>query len=156
MTFEQARLVRKTYQRVADVAPEAVGQVFYNRLFDIAPELQIIFGRAGLPEQSIQLMAMLTYVVSRLNNVDSMVEDAAVLARYYEHRGITEQHYTYVGQALLWTLERALDADWTPEVKEAWTVCYTLLAEIMSSAVQSAITAPGPSEPYPLSYAPGY
>ncbi|GAB3560540.1 globin family protein [Spirosoma fluminis] len=62
--------------------------------------MQTLFGRVALPNQSIQLMAMLTYVVSRLNTVDSLVADVMVLARDHKQCGITERHYTYVGQAL--------------------------------------------------------
>jgi len=35
---------------------------------------------------------------------------------------------------LLWTLERGLGSDWNPELAEAWTQCYTLLADTMISA----------------------
>ncbi|GAB3704945.1 globin family protein [Spirosoma flavus] len=156
MTFEQARLVRETFQRIADVAPEAVGRLFYHHLFDIAPQVRSLFSRTPLPEQSVKFMALLTYVVSRLNEIDSIVQDVTALAQRHQRYGITEKHYVYVGQSLLRTLEQTLTVDWTPEVQEAWTACYALLADTMINAPRLPISTLRPTEPYPISYAPGY
>jgi nitric oxide dioxygenase len=43
-----------------------------------------------------------------------------------------------VGAALLWTLERGLGAAFTSEVKDAWAVAYTTLAEAMQVPVGEA------------------
>ena len=43
-----------------------------------------------------------------------------------------------VGQALLCTLEQALGNEFTPEVKEAWTSCYALIAAKMKEGLQHA------------------
>ncbi|UFH57532.1 globin family protein [Spirosoma sp. KNUC1025] len=156
MTIEQTRLVRRSFLLLADVAPETVGRVFYHRLFEVAPEVRPLFSRTPLPEQSVKLMTMLTYVVSRLNNLDRIVQDVTALARRHERYGVQEHHYAYVGQALLWTLEQALTSNWMPDVRDAWTACYTLLAETMMAATRPAIASTHPSESYPISYAPGY
>lgn len=37
-------------------------------------------------------------------------------------------------EALLWTLGQVLGEDFTPEVKEAWTICYDELAGEMKRA----------------------
>jgi hypothetical protein len=37
------------------------------------------------------------------------------------------------GAALLWTLEQGLGAEFTPEVKAAWTETYTALAGVMTA-----------------------
>ncbi len=41
---------------------------------------------------------------------------------------------TFVGQALLWTLEKALGRAFTPELRHAWTTVYTLVATTMQEA----------------------
>jgi hemoglobin-like flavoprotein len=48
--------------------------------------------------------------------------------------GVHPEHYGTVGAALLWTLEQELGAAFTPEVREAWTTAYTVLAELMTTA----------------------
>ena len=47
---------------------------------------------------------------------------------------MTAAHYAPVGAALLWTLEKGLGPDFTPEVKAAWTDTYTALAGVMTDA----------------------
>lgn len=120
MTFHQVQLVKDSYQRVAGLPAEAVGQLFYGRLFAIAPEVRPLFSRTSMPEQSKKLLATLTYVVTRLDRLDSVVTDVEVLARRHVHYGVQEHHYALVGQALLWTLEQGLGEAWTPDVKDAW------------------------------------
>ncbi|MGE5148514.1 MAG: globin domain-containing protein, partial [Rhodospirillaceae bacterium] len=55
------------------------------------------------------------------------------LGERHKGYGVTADHYAPVGAALLWTLEKGLGADFTPETKEAWTAAYTALAGVMSS-----------------------
>jgi hypothetical protein len=45
--------------------------------------------------------------------------------------GVHEKHYVTVGTALLWTLSAGLGEKFTPEVREAWTAAYGLLADVM-------------------------
>jgi hemoglobin-like flavoprotein len=56
------------------------------------------------------------------------------LGRRHLAYGVTDEHYSSVGRALIWTLEHGLGADFTPEVKEAWTTVYTALADTMKNA----------------------
>jgi hemoglobin-like flavoprotein len=51
-------------------------------------------------------------------------------------------HYESVGAALLATLEKGLGKDFTPPVREAWVICYTLIAREM-------IEGTGPREALP-------
>ena len=48
--------------------------------------------------------------------------------------GVTADQYAPVGAALLWTLEKGLGPDFTPETKAAWTEAYTVLAGVMTGA----------------------
>ncbi|MGM9511593.1 globin family protein [Larkinella sp. GY13] len=134
MTFHQIQLVKESYQPVAVLPAEAVGKLFYDRLFAIAPEVRPLFSRTSIPDQSKKLLATLTYVVTRLDRLDSVVPDVEALARRHVHYGVQEHHYVLVGQALLWTLEQGLGEAWTPEVQAAWQACYTLLSETMINA----------------------
>ena len=52
--------------------------------------------------------------------------------------GVADRHYDTVGEALLWTLEMGLGRAFTPEVKEAWTAVYGLLATTMREAAREA------------------
>lgn len=134
MTFHQIQLVKDSYQLVAALPAETVGQVFYDRLFAIAPEVRPLFSRTSIPEQSKKLLATLTYIITRLDQLDNIAADIKALARRHVQYGVREHHYYMVGQALLWTLEQGLGKAWTPEVHAAWQACYTLLSGAMLDA----------------------
>lgn len=138
MTFHQVQLVKDSYQLVSALPAETVGQLFYDRLFDLAPEVRPLFSRTSVPEQSRKLLATLTYVITRLDRLDTVVADIEMLARRHVRYGVQDHHYVVVGQALLWTLEQGLGEAWTPEVKATWLACYTLLSETMINATVMA------------------
>lgn len=131
MTSHQAHLVQNTFDMVAALPVETVGSLFYSRLFSIAPDVRPLFSRTTTPEQSRKLLAMLAYMVARLDNPDSLVADLTKLAQRHIRYGVKDRHYDLVGEALLWTLEQGLGNAWTEEIKHAWVACYTLLATIM-------------------------
>jgi hemoglobin-like flavoprotein len=49
-------------------------------------------------------------------------------------RSTMAEHYQPVGEALLWTLEKGLGADFTLPVKAAWTEAYKTLSGVMIAA----------------------
>jgi len=56
------------------------------------------------------------------------------LGKRHKGYGVTEDQYAPVGAALLWTLEKGLGPDWTPELQAAWMETYTALAGVMANA----------------------
>ena len=129
MTPKQVMLLQQSF---ADVAPIA-GQVaimFYDRLFELAPQLKVIFP-ADMTEQRQKLMATLAVVVNGLSNLQSVLPAASALAKRHIAYGAKPEHYPVVGSALLWTLEKCLGDAWTPEVAEAWAVAYGTLSTSM-------------------------
>src|SRR5579862_4356115 len=118
MTPEQVDLVQSSFAKVAPIAETAAG-LFYNRLFEIAPQTKPLF-RTDMAEQGRKLMATLGVVVNGLKNLDAILPAARALAVKHVAYGVTAAHYKPVGEALIWTLEQGLGPDFTPEVKEAW------------------------------------
>jgi hemoglobin-like flavoprotein len=85
-------------------------------------------------------MDMIGTAVNSLNALDQLIPAVTDLGRRHVAYGVTDEHYASVGSALLWTLERGLGADFTPEVKEAWTTVYGVLADTMKNATMRATT----------------
>lgn len=133
MTPEQIQLVKQSWAKVGTIDPLVVGELFYNRLFEIAPAVRPMF-RNPMPEQSKKLLSMLGYVISKLDKLDDILDEVAKLAQRHVQYGVKEEHYGVVAVALLWTLEQGLGEDWTPQVKEAWITCYTILSGAMIQA----------------------
>ena len=75
-------------------------------------------------------MAMLAVVVRGLSDLPSILPAASALAKRHVDYGARPEHYPVVGAALLWTLERGLGPQWTPEAA-AWTAAYSTLSGFM-------------------------
>jgi hemoglobin-like flavoprotein len=129
MTPEQVTLVQQSFAKVAPIAGTAA-TLFYDRLFEVAPQVRTLFPD-DMSEQKIKLMGMFTVVVNGLNNLPAILPAASMLAKRHVAYGATAAHYPVVGGALLWTLEKGLGPDWSPEVAAAWTAAYTTLSGFM-------------------------
>ena len=131
MTPDQIKLVQQSFSRVAPIADQAA-VIFYDRLFEAAPAVKAMFP-ADMTEQRKKLMSTLAVVVSGLSNLESILPAASALATRHVSYGAKAEHYPVVGGALLWTLEKGLGKDWTPDVAEAWTAAYATLSGYMIS-----------------------
>ena len=129
MTPDQIKLVQQSFAKVAPISEQAA-VLFYDRLFEIAPAVRQMFPN-DMTEQRRKLMATLAIVVNGLSNLEMILPAASSLATRHVAYGAKAEHYPVVGEALLWTLEKGLGADWTPAAAEAWTAAYTTLSEFM-------------------------
>jgi hemoglobin-like flavoprotein len=141
MTTQQVSHVKNSWKIFQAINPMLVGDVFYSKLFMIAPKLRHMFSITK-EEQSKKLIEMLNIIVGRLNSLDELTEDIKQLAIRHVGYGVKPEHYTIVGAALLWTLEKGLGKDWTKDVADAWTACYSLLADTMinASSVENTVS----------------
>ena len=132
MTPETQKLVRDSFAKVVPIAP-AAAQMFYDRLFEIDPNLRPLF-KGDMNEQGKKLMAMIGTAVANLDKLDTIVPAVLDLGRRHKGYGVTAAHYDTVAEALLWTLGKGLGDAFTPEVKDAWVETYTTLAGVMKAA----------------------
>lgn len=139
VTPEQVRLVQTTFAKVAPIS-EAAAAMFYGRLFEIDPSLKPLF-KGDLTEQGRKLMSMLALAVNGLNRLSDLVPAVQQLGVRHVRYGVTDVHYDTVAAALLWTLDKGLGPDFTPEVKDAWVAVYTVLATTMKEAAAQAAVA---------------
>ena len=76
-------------------------------------------------------MHMIATAVNSLSDLDKLIPAVKALGARHSGYGVTDAHYRLVGEALLWTLERGLGPDFTPEVRAAWDKVYAVLAATM-------------------------
>jgi len=136
MTPETISAVQGTFAKVEPIADKAA-VLFYGRLFELDPSLKPMF-KGNMDEQGAKLMRMLGIAVRGLTSLDTIVPAVENLGVRHIAYGVKDEHYATVGAALLWTLEQGLGDDFTPEVKQAWTDVYTLLAQVMQDAAHKA------------------
>jgi hemoglobin-like flavoprotein len=137
MTPNQIDLVRSSFARVAPAATQ-VAALFYGQLFELDPQLRRLF-RGDMTEQGSKLMQVLAAAVAGLDRLGELAPVLRDLGRRHASYGVTDAHYDTVAQALLWTLERGLGADFTPKVREAWTAAYSALAQTMREGAAAAL-----------------
>lgn len=132
MTPEQVTLVQTSWEKVVPIADTAA-ELFYGKLFETDPSLKPMF-KGDMKEQGRKLMTMITTVVRGLKNLGALVPAVQDLGRRHGGYGVKEEHYATVGSCLIWTLDKGLGPDFTPDTKTAWVTAYTILADTMKAA----------------------
>ena len=143
MAPDDITLVQESFRQVVPIADTAA-DLFYARLFTIAPEVRPLFPE-DLAEQKKKLIGMLATAVTNLHQVETILPAVEDLGRRHVGYGVTPAHYEPVGAALLWTLEQGLGAGFTPPVKAAWTEAYVTLAGAMQGAAAKAAQPVSPA-----------
>jgi len=129
MTPDRIALVQSSFKSVAPITSK-VADLFYDRLFEIAPEVRPLFP-ADLAGQKVKLVGMLATAVSNLHQLDAILPAVRNLGSRHRGYGVMAEHYAPVGAALLWTLEQGLGPAFTSDVKVAWSEAYSTLADAM-------------------------
>ena len=132
MKPEQIKIIVLTFNQVVS-NKDRVGQMFYERLFSIAPETRPMF-KGDMAEQRQKLMDTLALAVGALRDMPNLVATLEGLALRHVAYGVRDEHYDKVGEALIWTLEKGLGDAFTRDVREAWTALYGKISQIMRKA----------------------
>lgn len=132
MTNKQIELIQGSWDMVLPIADQA-GTLFYQKLFDAAPGVRALF-KQDIQEQSMKLMRMLSYIVSKLNRLDDIMDDITHLAASHNKYGALPEHYDVVGNCLIETLRDGLGSSWNNELEEAWLTVYQIIKTTMISA----------------------
>ena len=134
MTPEQVTLVKVSWEQVKPIS-ETAAELFYGRLFELDPSLKPLFKTDDMKEQGRKLMATIGVAVSSLERLDEILPTVQALGNKHAHQyNIPDSSYETVGQALLWTLGKGLGDAFTDDTREAWTLTYTTLADVMIAA----------------------
>lgn len=133
MTAEQIKAVKQSWKIFRSMDPHLIGDAFYSKLFSDHQGLKKMFPN-DMKAQYRKLIDMISAIVSRLDQLESITADIEAMAIRHVQYGVKEEQYAMVGESLLWTLERGLGSQWNAALKEAWTNCYTELAEVMINA----------------------
>lgn len=132
MTPEERNLVQASWKKVRPISHQAA-EMFYDRLFAIAPELRSLF-QGNMREQGQHLMDMIDTAVAGLDRLDQLVPALQALGERHAGYGVRDADYDTVADALLWTLQKGLGETFTDDVRRAWISTYTVMADTMKKA----------------------
>ena len=136
MTPEHIRIVQSTWVKVLPIKDTAA-QLFYERLFEMDPSLRALF-QGDMRQQGEKLMQVIDAAVNGLSRLERIVTAIEELGRRHVDYGVKDHHYDTVGAALLWTLDKSLGAEFTPEARDAWATVYGILATTMQEAAATS------------------
>lgn len=139
MNPETIRVVRASFAKIALIS-DLAATLFYERLFAIAPEVRPLFAD-DLGRQKRALISTLQFAVEHLDREEELLPAVEQLGIRHVRYGVMPEHYPIVGSALLWTLEQGLGSAFTPQVRDAWTSVYEVLATTMQTAAERAPAA---------------
>ena len=137
MTSQEKQLVQTSFEKIRPQA-EAAASLFYGHLFELNPRLEKLF-TDELRSQGFSLVQMVAVTVSGLDHLDDIVPLLHELGARHAGYGVDERDYGTVRAAWLWTLDRVLGDAFTPEVRDAWTAVYELLAGTMRTGAREVL-----------------
>jgi len=130
MTPERRKLVLESWKLLAPYS-EQFGTAFYRRLFEIDPELRLLFASTILEEQIHKLTTMLDLIVHWLDVPERLVPVLKQLGARHANYGVTDDHFAKVGSALIGAMEEQLGDRFTNEARSAWNEAYLLISALM-------------------------
>lgn len=135
MNAEQVALIRESWAKVYPIKDTAA-RLFYGKLFDTYPEVKPLF-KGDMDEQGRKLMAMINTAVNGLDDLDALIDPVTDMGARHAGYGVKDEDYDKVAVCLIWTLEQGLGDDFTDEVKDAWVVLYTTVADVMKQGAKA-------------------
>ena len=130
MTRDQINRVRASWALVVPVAP-TFAALCYDRLFALDPSLRALFANVDAASMQRKLVQTLAMVVAGIDELEQLTPAIEMLGHRHAGFGVTDAHYRTMGDALLWTLERALGDTIDGPTRRAWEIAYELVATLM-------------------------
>lgn len=136
MNPNQIDLVRDSFVQIL-VDPERAARIFYDRLFELAPETRALF-RNDMVDQGRQLIEALGWIVTGLSRLEAMLPALRKLAQRHVGYGVEDRHYAIVGRALLHMVTVHGGGSVDAVTERAWTIAYALVSDAMIDASREA------------------
>jgi hemoglobin-like flavoprotein len=137
LTAEDVKLVQDSFQMAAPQALRA-SELFYKRLFEIAPESKALFHDTAAAQRQ-KFAQMLALLVQKLRAPADINEILQELGRRHAGYDVRPEHYEKAREALVWTLAELLGADFDAKTRAAWTAAFQAFATVMQCATVSQL-----------------
>jgi hemoglobin-like flavoprotein len=125
-----------SFDQIAVRGDELV-DVFYRRLFEVAPGVRPLFAGADLKRQKGMLLATLVLLRRSLRDLDSVVPKLRDMGARHVRYGAQPEHYPVVGEVLIASMAEIAGDAWTIEYELAWTEAFAVVAGAMLDGANS-------------------
>jgi hemoglobin-like flavoprotein len=138
MTPQQTKLVAQSFESIKPRLPE-IGAMLYAKLFEIAPDARALF-KGDMKDQEKKLMLLFSEFVrvrTRSQHFlpvtgdrgQAVIPGIGALHQRHVGYGVQNQHYGQMREAMMWALTQALQNDFPPDVLEAWSAMFDMMAK---------------------------
>lgn len=106
---------------------------FYTRMFKHNPELKDVFNMRNHENgrQPFALFSAVAAYAKHIDDLDALGEAVERIAQKHVSFDVQPEQYAIVGHHLIATLHELAPDAFTPEIAEAWTEAYGVLADIL-------------------------
>ncbi len=129
LTEDDRDLLRRGLM-VMQARKEYASEIFYEHLFDVAPQTRALFD-TDLVAQTEKVMFAMGAVVAQIHDIEACRAMTQDLALRHVGYGVEASHYPLAGEAVMRTLAAVMEEAWTPEMAHAWQLAYDQIAEVM-------------------------
>lgn len=140
MTQDDIAAVQQSWHTIEPVK-RITAELFYVKLFELDPALRLFLGD-DLQTSSQRFIQLMDATVRGLDRSDVLMPAIRELGIRHPRFGDSDQHHANIAAALLWTLEKGLRGDFTPQVRSAWIKTYGVLSQTLRSASLAAEAPP--------------
>ncbi len=131
-------LIRQSFGAITPHALEVM-EHFYEELFSRYPESKSLFDMNRMDSQYKVLAGSLTKIVDLLDNGTELKKYLRSMGSRHIAYGTADEHFIWVGEALVATLEYYFDREWKGELKESWIESFGVIAEEMKTGMKETL-----------------
>lgn len=129
-----SELILQRYTKALYEANKVLGDLFYARLFEIAPETRELF-KGDMEAQNQKFVNMLVLLTRSMNRLHDTLNTMQELGVIHMKAGVKITDYQPFLSALLWALREKLgEEDFNDVVAKAWIAVLSRIAGIMVNA----------------------
>jgi hemoglobin-like flavoprotein len=126
MTAHEITAVRNSFRHLAPIADQAAA-LFYARLFELDPSLRQLF-HGDMQTQGRKLFQLIGAALASLDETGEIASGIRQVDAVNADIGVRGEHFATISAALIWTLEKSLGSQFTPEARSAWKIAASQLA----------------------------
>jgi hemoglobin-like flavoprotein len=122
------------------VAPKGdeLMEIFYTRLFAVAPAVQPLFAGSDSKRQQAMLLSALVLLRKSLRDLERVLPTLRNLGARHVAYGAQAEHYPVVGEVLIGAMATVAGEAWEPRFAAAWGEAFGVVAGAMLEGAAEA------------------
>ena len=132
----EINILEESFDLIAPRGDELMDE-FYSRLFEAAPAVRPLFPD-DMRKQKAMLLGALVLVRKSLRDLGPLVPKLHAMGARHVAYGAKPEYYPLVGSVLIDSMAAVAGEAWTPEIEQAWSAAYSVVAGAMIEGAEQA------------------